>query len=318
MGIRLNKAMTMLNIGFETDVVFLMSKPRLGVVEGLTPNSKISDLQFEALQKKFANDNQIKIDSQLESIKRKEKSVQPSIRMEIDLVKVHFASLKYKQHTITYRIKKKQAFVLNDERLSKLLTPQIICSYFKETKTLIRLDRINNTFTFADTEILQRIVNLSSQLESGMTIKTMNENHHSRFYWEHERSRPCSQMRPEKLWKKKEVTKKTKEFPVNSSNVSGSKTSSAISNYDGRYTRQEDFHVKLVERTANLCIDNIEFHDGTYLVWAMTNGYKNKKISPLKVADSYAYKCLHFVHKRLSDKFPKDIQIVFFGIRIKH
>ena len=56
MGIRVNKAMTKLNIGKETVVEYLKSKPELEPTKELNPNSKLTDAQFEALAKEFAPD----------------------------------------------------------------------------------------------------------------------------------------------------------------------------------------------------------------------------------------------------------------------
>lgn len=56
MGIRLNKAMTILNIGTETVVDYLKSIPGLEPTKEMSPNTKLSDAQFEALQKRFSGD----------------------------------------------------------------------------------------------------------------------------------------------------------------------------------------------------------------------------------------------------------------------
>lgn len=56
MGIRVNKAMTILNIGTETVVDYLKSVPGLEPTKEMGPNTKLSDAQFEALQKRFSGD----------------------------------------------------------------------------------------------------------------------------------------------------------------------------------------------------------------------------------------------------------------------
>ena len=43
MGIRVNKAMTILNIGTETVIEYLKSRPGLEPTKELNPNSKLSD-----------------------------------------------------------------------------------------------------------------------------------------------------------------------------------------------------------------------------------------------------------------------------------
>lgn len=57
MGIRLNKAMTMLNIGKEAAVDYLSTVPGLEPTKEMTHNSKITDAQFEALRNKFQTEN---------------------------------------------------------------------------------------------------------------------------------------------------------------------------------------------------------------------------------------------------------------------
>lgn len=60
MSVRLNKVVTILNIGLETIQDFLNGKPELGAVGNLTLNSKITDEQFETLAKQFSCDAAIK------------------------------------------------------------------------------------------------------------------------------------------------------------------------------------------------------------------------------------------------------------------
>ena len=61
MGVRLNKVLSELNIGLQTAVDYLKSKPELGEIKSdASPNTKISDIQYEALAKYFnKNGNKI-------------------------------------------------------------------------------------------------------------------------------------------------------------------------------------------------------------------------------------------------------------------
>ena len=55
MGIRLNKVLTELNIGLQTAVDFLKKKTSLGEIrDDTTPNTKISDEQYQALVQEFS------------------------------------------------------------------------------------------------------------------------------------------------------------------------------------------------------------------------------------------------------------------------
>ena len=61
MGIRLNKVLTELNIGLQTAVDFLKNKKSLGEIrEDATPNTKISDNQYDALVQEFSSDKAVK------------------------------------------------------------------------------------------------------------------------------------------------------------------------------------------------------------------------------------------------------------------
>jgi len=59
MSVRLNKALTELNIGLKTAVDFLEKKPELGEIQQ-NPNFKLSDEQYDALVKQFAKDKDVR------------------------------------------------------------------------------------------------------------------------------------------------------------------------------------------------------------------------------------------------------------------
>ena len=60
MGIRLNKVLKQLNVGTETIVEYLKSKPGLEPAKEMNPNTKVTDAQYEALIREFAPDMQVK------------------------------------------------------------------------------------------------------------------------------------------------------------------------------------------------------------------------------------------------------------------
>ena len=61
MGVRLNKVLSELNIGLQTAVDFLKKRNELGEVkDDATPNTKISDEQYEALVDQFSSDKAVK------------------------------------------------------------------------------------------------------------------------------------------------------------------------------------------------------------------------------------------------------------------
>ena len=89
MGIRLNKVLSELNIGLQTAVDFLRKKNDLGEIkEDTTPNTKISDEQYEALVGQFSTDKDVKTKAdQLFSKKPKpEKKVEKKITSAEELL----------------------------------------------------------------------------------------------------------------------------------------------------------------------------------------------------------------------------------------
>ena len=78
MGIRLNKVLSELNIGLQTAVYFLKKKSDLGEVkDDATPNTKITDEQYNALVNEFSTDKAVKTQAeQLFPKKPKEKKVE--------------------------------------------------------------------------------------------------------------------------------------------------------------------------------------------------------------------------------------------------
>jgi translation initiation factor IF-2 len=74
MGIRLNKALTELNIGLQTAVDFLKNKKSLGEIrDDVTPNTKITDDQYNALVEEFRGDKAVKTQAANLFPKKKEK-----------------------------------------------------------------------------------------------------------------------------------------------------------------------------------------------------------------------------------------------------
>ncbi|MBO6188241.1 MAG: translation initiation factor IF-2 [Prevotella sp.] len=78
MGVRLNKVLSELNIGLQTAVDFLKKKSHLGEVkDDVTPNTKISDQQYEALVDEFSTDKAVKTKADMLFVKKpKEKKAE--------------------------------------------------------------------------------------------------------------------------------------------------------------------------------------------------------------------------------------------------
>ncbi len=88
MGVRLNKVLSELNIGLQTAVDFLKKKTELGEVrDDVTPNTKISDKQYDALVDAFSTDKAVKTQAdQLFPKKPKEKKSEAKVSKAEDLL----------------------------------------------------------------------------------------------------------------------------------------------------------------------------------------------------------------------------------------
>jgi translation initiation factor IF-2 len=84
MGVRLNKVLSELNIGLQTAVDFLKNKKELGEVKDeMTPNTKISDEQYQALVSEFKGDKAVKTQADMIFTKKvKEKKVEKPEKVE--------------------------------------------------------------------------------------------------------------------------------------------------------------------------------------------------------------------------------------------
>ena len=87
MGIRLNKVLTELNIGFQTAVDFLKNKKSLGEIkDDANLSTKISDDQYNALVRQFKGDKDIKNEAEKLAKKGKEKKTEKKSPKAGDLV----------------------------------------------------------------------------------------------------------------------------------------------------------------------------------------------------------------------------------------
>ncbi len=84
MGVRLNKVLSELNIGLQTAVDFLKNKKELGEVKDeMTPNTKISDEQYQALVGEFKGDKAVKTQADMIFTKKvKEKKIEKPEKVE--------------------------------------------------------------------------------------------------------------------------------------------------------------------------------------------------------------------------------------------
>lgn len=205
MGIRLGKAMTILNVGKEIIVEYLKSKPGLEPTKELNPNSKLTDVQFEALAKEFAPDMLIreKANTLFKKKSKKEKeSIKPIPKSPIagshenevavikkieaeahtdslmpvaetqqedkkgsEVVTVLLNKLRYETNCITYKSGPTE-FALWETGISRYVNSEKSSPNLNNVSTKILLNHSIHTFRFVDTSVLPYLLDLSTRLEN--------------------------------------------------------------------------------------------------------------------------------------------------------
>lgn len=188
--------MTILNIGLETIVEYLKKKPGLEPTKELNPNTKLTDLQYEALLREFASDKLVKEKAELvfkkkskkEKAKVKQQSneiVNPSPLMKNTIndddgiksvseptgeenieeeILVPVSKLHFGTNHISYK-KGTSEFAFWVDGISKSLNSAKNNS-FNIVSTKIRLNYPNQTFKFLDLSLLAKLKDLSSRLDN--------------------------------------------------------------------------------------------------------------------------------------------------------
>lgn len=230
MGIRTNKVMTILNIGLETIVEYLKKKPGLEPTKELNPNTKLTDLQYEALLREFASDKLVKEKAELvfkkkskkEKVTEKQKSkeiVNPSplkwdsnnndneigsvteLKSEENIeeeIHVPVSKLRFGTNHISYK-KGTSEFAFWVDGISKSLN-SVKNNSFNNVSTKIRLKYPNQTFKFIDLSLLAKLKDLSSRLDNEIFEK-------------HLRSVEKKKEQQQKANAKKEKQEKTEKKP---------------------------------------------------------------------------------------------------------
>ena len=375
MGIRLNKAMTILNIGTETVVDYLKSIPGLEPTKEMSPNTKLSDAQFEALQKRFSGDIFTKSKAKTLFQRAKKgtnlnKSQGISNRKEIAVFekRLPLRELKYENHRLFFQMGT-EAFVLLDGYAPAYVKSDRYLAKESDLIIVIRINRPSHSFTFEDTGLLSRLNMLSFQVEKEMKDKQNREREEVRkkkkqlselldgiekplvkkdnkkriplsqfkfengvasikydgivYEYRHPKIKGVNTIIDQYLGVCSDLERSIfNEFTV-TIKVKPEKNTFVFCKFDlinycrtlknkiEQKKKEAEKTKELQTYTSLLRIDNIEFYDGYYLVWIIKNSQKNSSISPLRVTDLNSYHCLCHVHKYFSDRFPKDVRIIY-------
>lgn len=196
MGIRLNKVLKQLNVGTETIVEYLKSKPGLEPAKEMNPNTKVTDAQYEALIREFAPDMQVKErannlfkkKSKKEKANKKTESFSENVsnpntdvpnnydsiseteseqeeNKESEIISVSLSKLHYETNCITFK-KGTEEFGLWETGISRYLNSEKSNPNINNVSTRILLNYSIHTFKFMDTSLLPYLLDLSSRLEN--------------------------------------------------------------------------------------------------------------------------------------------------------
>ena len=196
MGIRLNKVLKQLNVGTETIVEYLKSKPGLEPAKEMNPNTKVTDAQYEALIREFAPDMQVKErannlfkkKSKKEKANKKAESFSENVsnpntdvpnnydsisetesvqeeNKESEIISVSLSKLHYETNCITFK-KGTEEFGLWETGISRYLNSEKSNPNINNVSTRILLNQSIHTFKFMDTSLLPYLLDLSSRLEN--------------------------------------------------------------------------------------------------------------------------------------------------------
>ena len=196
MGIRLNKVLKQLNVGTETIVEYLKSKPGLEPAKEMNPNTKVTDAQYEALIREFAPDMQVKErannlfkkKSKKEKANKKTESFSEDVstpntdvpnnndsiletesvqeeNKESEIISVSLSKLHYETNCITFK-KGTEEFGLWETGISRYLNSEKGNPKINNVSTRILLNYSIHTFNFMDTSLLPYLLDLSSRLEN--------------------------------------------------------------------------------------------------------------------------------------------------------
>ena len=373
MGVRLNKVLKELNVGTETVIEYLKSKPGLEPIKDMNPNTKLSDAQYEALLNRFSGD--ILTKSKAHTLfKRAKKNIDKphdlSKGKEIAIFekKLPLRELKYENHRLFFQMGT-EAFVLLDGYAPAYVKSDRYLAKESDLIIVIRINRPSHSFTFEDTGLLSRLNMLSFQVEKEMKDKQNREREEVRkkkkqlselldgidkplamkdnkrkirfsqfkfengsasvkcdgivYEYRHPKIKGVNTIIDQYLGVCSDLERSIfNEFTV-TIKVKPEKNTFVFCKFDlinycrtlkNKIEQKKKEAEKAKEprkQTSLLRIDNIEFYDGYYLVWIIKNSQKNSSISPLRVTDLNSYHCLCHVHKYFSDRFPKDVRIIY-------
>ena len=170
MGIRTNKVLKMLNIGLETIVEYLKSKPGLEPTKELNPNTKLTDEQYNALLEHFAKHSiEEKKGGMMfpkkESRKRKSDNSEKVSLNTVEIVKIPLAKIRFVDECAIFR-RRAEVYVCYDKDFTPILNSYKNHDQIKNISTDIIINLTSNSFKFVNDSIIKRLITIADQQEN--------------------------------------------------------------------------------------------------------------------------------------------------------
>ena len=170
MGIRINKALRILNVGLKDVVDFLNSSPELELTKEPTMNTKLSDRQYNALQNNFNNRSTDVQKGRImfpkkESRKRKPENSEKVNLNTVEIIKVPLAKIRFVNECAIFR-RRADVFACYDKEFTSILNNYKNHDQIKDLSTDIILNLSNYSFKFVSDSIIKRLISIADQIEN--------------------------------------------------------------------------------------------------------------------------------------------------------
>lgn len=162
--------MRILNISLDTISKYLMSLPGLEPKGNLDFSTKLSDVQYEALIKRFSNDSFIKAKANtlFQNKKNSKKIIQKNNEDDINGItiptRVILSVLQYENHKLFYQIGNRAYVLINGDTPAYVKSDAFLEKNANEEVGLL-ISNSKNSFVFQDAKMLSRLNTLSTQIE---------------------------------------------------------------------------------------------------------------------------------------------------------
>jgi len=170
MGIRINKALRILNVGLKDVVDFFNSTPELELTKEPTMNTKLSDRQYNALQNNFIKQSTEAQKSRImfpkkENRKRKPENSEKVNLNTVEIIKVPLEKIRFVNECAIFR-RRADVFVCYDKEFTPILNKYKNHDQIKDLSIDIILNLSNYSFKFVSDSIIKRLISIADQIEN--------------------------------------------------------------------------------------------------------------------------------------------------------